>query len=310
MSATRTRLRCRWNHFWQPRRHRTDAGVTLVELLVVLLVTAIVMSLAGLLIINVNQQSSAMLDTIKGIDSQTGTDLSVIQYLRASTELLAEYNSAGDQIGPSATEVDMVVNDGFSTGSSTSNWGQTQPYQSNCTNIDALWTVPPGPANADARFVVTSDVPSTGPPSTAPWTSIAANGAAPYSFNPTSLCVPPTGSGAGIRAVSSYFALASQTDPVFTYWAWSTSSSSTTSTTVPIPNIPPGLVQLPLTSGVLPAASLPDVAAVGVHITFLAGPQTPTEGYAADQPTTLNTLVFLIGSSTSGVTTTTTTTAP
>jgi hypothetical protein len=49
------------------------------------------------------------------------------------------------------------------------------------------------------------------------------------------------------------------------------------------------------------------VAAVGVHVTFLAGPQTPKEGYAADEPTTLNTLVFLIGSSTSGATTTTTT---
>ena len=132
---------------------------------------------------------------------------------------------------------------------------------------------------------------------------MSANGPGPYTYSPTSPCSPPASSA--IRGISNYFALASQTDPVFTYWGWSTTGASTTSTSIADPNIPPGLIQLPLTtSGVLPQCALNKVAAVGVHVTFLAGPQTPKEGYAADQPTTLNTLVFLIGSSTAGATTT------
>jgi prepilin-type N-terminal cleavage/methylation domain-containing protein len=293
-----------------------DSGLTLVELVVVMIIIAVVMSLASLLIVNVNRQSSDMLDTVTGIDSQSGADQQLISYLRASTELLGVYNSGGHQIGPSASELDMVVNDGFGnsscapayliTCSYTSNWGSTaQAYQSNCTNIDALWSVPTSPANADAVFQVATDLPSTGLPNQAPWSAVAANGTGPYSYSPASPCKPSA--AAGFRTISSYFALSAQVDPVFTYWAWSTTATSTTSTTVPIPNIPPGLVQLPLVSGVLPACAIPEVAAVGVHVTFLAGPQTPKEGYAADEPTTLNTLVFLIGSSTSGATTTTTT---
>lgn len=297
--ASRRRLR-------RLRTRRGDAGLTLVELLVVMLILAIVMSLGGVLIVNVNRQSSDMVDTVSGIDSQTSANLELIQYLRASTELLAVYNHAGAQIGPSSTELDMVVNDGFSTSSTASNWGQTQGYQSNCTNIDALWAVPSSPPNADAELTVSSDIPSSGPPNRTPWSSVAANGAGPYSFSPTSPCSPP--SSPGVRALASYFALASQTDPVFTYWAWSTTSTSTTTTTVASPDIPPGLVQLPLVSGVLPSCAISEVAAVGVHVTFLAGPQTPKEGYAADEPTTLNTLVFLVGSSTSGATTTSTST--
>jgi hypothetical protein len=279
--------------------------LTLVELVVTLLVTSIIMTLAGVLVVSVNQQSTDMLDTIKGVESQTGADLSFVQYLRGATELLGVYNNANQQIGPSASELDMVVNDGFSTASSKSNWGQTQANQSNCTNIDAVWWVPTTPVNADAEFIVSSDIPSTGLPATSPWSSVPANGSGPYTYSPTSLCAP-SGGASGIRALSSYFGLAGQVDPVFTYWAWSTTSSSTTSTSVATPDVPPGLLQLPLVSGVLPACAIPEVAAVGIHVTFLAGPQTPKEGFAADEPTTLNTLVFLVGAATAGATTTTT----
>jgi prepilin-type N-terminal cleavage/methylation domain-containing protein len=74
-----------WRHFWQLRSRRGDSGLTLAELVVVLLIVSIVMSLASLLIINVNRQSADMLDTVSGIDSQTGADLQLIQYLQAST---------------------------------------------------------------------------------------------------------------------------------------------------------------------------------------------------------------------------------
>jgi hypothetical protein len=75
------------------------------------------------------------------------------------------------------------------------------------------------------------------------------------------------------------------------------------------------LTVLPVQTPVVPACAINEVAAVGIHITFLAGPQVPTEGYAADEPTTLDTIVYLRGSAmatttTTAPTTTTTTTAP
>ncbi|MGD0085171.1 MAG: prepilin-type N-terminal cleavage/methylation domain-containing protein [Acidimicrobiales bacterium] len=299
--------------WWHLRlsRQRNDGGLTLVELVVTLLVIAIVMTLTSMLIVSVNQQSSDMLDTLKGVESATGAEQSFIQYLQGSTELLALFNGAGTQIAPSDTEMDMVVNDGFSTttpgSNNPNNWGNNEPYTSNCTNLDAIWSVPSSPAGADAQFSVGSDVQATGLPNQAPW-STAGNGAGPYTFNPTSPCSPP--STAAIRSVSNYYALSTQTDPVFTYWAWGTVSTSTTTTIVAKPNIPPGLVQLPVNAaGVIPLCALSEVAAVGIHVTFLAGPQTPKEGFAADQPTTLSTLVFLIGNATAGATTSTTTTS-
>jgi hypothetical protein len=295
--------------------------LTLVELIVVMLVMSIVMTLSTLLIINVNQQTSNMLDTVQGVEQATEANLTLVQYLRGASQLLAVYNSAGTQIGPSATELDVVANEGFNTGVSTNNYGVRNSYQSNCTNIDAMWYVPSSPVNADAQFAVTFDAPGSGPPNSSPWTTARVppgltpqNGAGPYSFNPASPCSPTV----GFRTVSTYYADSAQSlvsDPVFTYWAWSTTAASTTTTSVASSNIPPGLIQLPLTSGgspgapnVLPACSLTEVAAIGVHVTFLAGPQRPREGYAADEPTTVNTLIFLRGSSTSGATTTTSST--
>jgi prepilin-type N-terminal cleavage/methylation domain-containing protein len=307
MSAFGTRSREFWRYFRQGRR-RDDAGLTLIELIVTLLVVSIVMTLSALLIVNVNQQSSSMLDTIKGIQSETGAEQSFVQYLQGATELLAMYNNSGTQIAPSATEMDMVVNEGFigtNSGSQTNNWSGNAgaQYLSNCTNLDALWSVPASPAGADAQFLVGQDIPASGPPNQAPWSSVAANGTGPYTFTPTSPCAPTT----ALRSLSDYYALASQSmtvDPVFSYWKWGAATGNT------LANVPPGLVQLPLTGGVIPAVCLSEVAAVGIHVTFLAGPQTPKEGFAADQPTTLHTLVFLIGSPTAGLTTTTTTTTP
>jgi prepilin-type N-terminal cleavage/methylation domain-containing protein len=304
MNTFSSRSREFWRYFRQGHR-RDDSGLTLIELIVTLLVVSIVMTLSALLIVNVNQQSSSMLDTIKGIQSETGAEQSFVQYLQGATELLALYNKSGTQIGPSATEMDMVVNEGFiatNTNGQTNNWSGNAgaQYLSNCTNLDALWTVPTTPG-ADAQFLVGQDIPSTGPPDTAPWSSVAANGTGPYSFNPVSPCAPTT----VLRSLSDYYALSTQSmtvDPVFTYWKWGAATGST------LANVPPGLNQLPLSGGVIPAVCLSEVAAVGIHITFLAGPQTPKEGFAADQPTTLHTLVFLIGSPTQGLTTTTTTT--
>lgn len=313
MSRRRSILGRARKEFWTLRHRPDESGLTLVEMIVVLVVISIIVTLSTTLIINANQQTTDMLDTIKGIESQTGAEQAFINFLRGSTELLTVYNSSGTQIGPSNSQLDMVVNEGFKTASGPSNWGQTQPYQSNCTNVDALYWAPSTPVGADAQFTVSADIPGTGIPNMNPWSGVAALGTGPFNYTPASPCTPPVATGVNpplIHGISNYYALANQPDPVFTYWAWTQNLATTsTTTTVARPEIPPDLVQLPVNaSGVLPACAVSDVAAVGVHVTFLAGPQTPHEGFAADEPTTLNTLIFLIGNSTSGATTTTSST--
>jgi len=308
MNGPRRALSERLYRLWRNRRHTDSSGLTLVELVVVMAVVLIVMTLSTMLIINVNQQTTNMLDTVHGVQQQTEANLALVQYLRGSSQLLAVYNGAGAQIGPSATELDVVVNDGFNTNSATNNYGIRNSYESNCTNVDAVWF--PVAAGADAQFAVNYDMPGAGPPNSAPWSTISSDGAGPYKYTPASPCTISGASGVA-RTVNTYYAYAAQsmtTDPVFTYWGWSTNAVTTTTSTA-LPNIPPGLVQLPLVSNVIPACAVPNVAAIGIHVTFIAGPQAPRGAFAGDQPTTLNTLVFLKGSSTSGATTSTTTTS-
>jgi prepilin-type N-terminal cleavage/methylation domain-containing protein len=288
------------------KANQDDRGFTLVELLVTMLILSIVMSISTTLIIAVGQQTTNITDTVQGIQQEGSASAGLIQYLRGASQVLPVYNSAGTQIGPSATQLDVVAAEGFNINSSTNNYGATFPDQSNCTNIDAVWYA--SSTKVAAQFDISFDVPSSGPPQQLPWSALTAtDGAAPYTYSPASPCAPPTSGtpDADVRTLADYQALSTQVDPVFTYWTFQP-GSTTTSTTLATPNIPPGLVQLPTAGspGVIPVCALDRVAAIGIHVTFLAGPQKATGGYSTDEPTTLNALVYLRGSSTSGATTT------
>jgi prepilin-type N-terminal cleavage/methylation domain-containing protein len=98
------------------------------------------------------------------------------------------------------------------------------------------------------------------------------------------------------RTVASYYALAGQTQAVFTYYEYST----TTGLLTPLP------VQNPV-----PACAIGEIVAVGIHVTFASGPQRAVGGYAGDEATSLDTTVYLRGDGlvgTGGSTTTTTST--
>ncbi|MGO9964718.1 MAG: type II secretion system protein [Acidimicrobiales bacterium] len=271
----------------------SQAGFTALELITVLAILAVVFTIVTSLFISFNQQTTNTQDSVVGIQEETEAQQTLVQYLRGASQVLAVYNNSGTQVGPSATELDAITSEGFNT----------TTYNSNCTNLDALWFKPPGALHADAQFDVTFDVPALGPANgqtvpPAPWSQITPAVDMPTAFTPASSCthaspVPPP------RTVATYYALSSQTLPVFTYYFWSNSV----------------LTPLPDQSPYVPACAVNNIAAVGVHITFLDGPQVPTEGYAADQPTTLDTIVYLRGSAmassaTTAPTTTTTTTAP
>ncbi len=93
-------------------------------------------------------------------------------------------------------------------------------------------------------------------------TSMAANGG----YCP----VPPAAPNPNCRSMNDYDVVNSST--VFTYYL---GGASVTTTTTPT------------------NAQLSEIVAVGVDVTFLAGPQKPTEGFQAVRPTTLQTTVYL-----------------
>jgi len=267
-----------------PRRSSRagDKGFTALELITVLAILSVVFTIVTSLFIAFNQQSTNTQDSVTAVRQETEADQTLVQYLRGTSQVLAVYDNQGAQIGPSPTELDAVTSAGFNA----------TTYSSNCTNIDALWFKPNSGPKADAQFDITFDVPAAGPANgsgtpPAPWSHVTPAVDIPTAFNPASTCTP---GGTTQRTVATYYALSSQTSPVFTYYKYVGSE------------IQPLAIQNPV-----PACAINEIAAVGIHITFLAGPQIPTEGYAADQPTTLDTVVFLRGSSTAATSTTTTT---
>jgi len=267
---------------WPSVTHRdpaaSQAGFTALELITVLAILAVVFTIVTSLFISFNQQTTNTQDSVVGIQEETEAQQTLVQYLRGASQVLAVYNNSGTQVGPSATELDAITSEGFNT----------TTYYSNCTNLDALWFKPAGAVHADAQFDITFDVPASGPPSGLPWSSLIPVDV-PAAFTPASSCTPASPTP---RTVATYFALSSQTSPVFTYYFWNNSV----------------LTALPVQSPYVPACAINEIAAVGVHITFLAGPQVPTEGYAADEPTTLDSIVYLRGSAMATAATTTTTT--
>jgi prepilin-type N-terminal cleavage/methylation domain-containing protein len=283
-------LRRRWPSQERRDPNSSQAGFTALELITVLAILAVVFTIVTSLFISFNQQTANTQDSVVGIQEEVQAQQTLVQYLRGASQVLAVYGSGGNQVGPSATELDAITSEGFNK----------TTYSSNCTNLDALWFRPPAALHADAQFDITFDVPALGPANgqatpPLPWSQLSPAVDQPTAFTPASSCTPASTTP---RTVATYYALSTQTLPVFTYYYWNNSV----------------LTPLPVQSPYVPACAINNIAAIGVHITFLDGPQVPTEGYAADQPTTLDTIVYLRGaamaSSVTTTSTTTTTTAP
>ncbi|MGO9582069.1 MAG: type II secretion system protein [Acidimicrobiales bacterium] len=282
MNGLQRALERRWPRAARRGPTACERGFTALELITVLAILSVVFTIVTSLFISFNQQTSNTEDSVTAVRQETEAGQTLVQYLRGASQLLAVYDAGGAQVGPSPTELDVVTSAGFNTGT----------YSSNCTNLDAVWFKPSGAVHDDAQFDITFDVPASGPANGAgspplPWSSVTPSVDIPTAFDPASPCTPGSSTQ---RTVATYYALSTQTSPVFTYYEY----------------VGPALTPLAIENPV-PACAINEIAAVGIHVTFLAGPQTPTEGYAADQPTTLDTVVFLRGSSTAPTSTTTTT---
>jgi prepilin-type N-terminal cleavage/methylation domain-containing protein len=283
VSGLQRALERRWRLAARRVPAASERGFTIIELVIVLVILSVVFAMVTSLLVSFNQQATNIQDSVAGVRQETSAGQTLIQYLRGASQLLPVYNKSGTQVGPSPTELDAVTSEGFSTST----------YTSSCTNLDALWFIPSGGAHPDAQFDVTFDVSAAGPANgapnpPAPWSLVTPASNVPTAFTPASTCTPVSLTP---RMVAAYFALSSQTSRVFTYYSY----------------VGTALTPLPIQTPVVPACAINEIAAVGIHVTFLAGPQVPTEGYAAIQPTTLDTIVYLRGSSTTATTTTTTT---
>ena len=208
MSGLQRALERRWPSAARsdPRACDTASPPSSLTLLAIL---AVVFTIVTSLFISFNQQTTNTQDSVVGIQEETQAQQTLIQYLRGASQLLPAYNSYGTQVGPSSTELDAITSEGFNT----------TTYNSNCTNLDALWFRPADAVHADAQFDITFDVPASGPPSGLPWSSLIPVDV-PAAFTPASSCTPASTTP---RTVATYFALSSQTSPVFTYYFWNNS---------------------------------------------------------------------------------------
>jgi len=97
------------------------------------------------------------------------------------------------------------------------------------------------------------------------------------------------------RVISEYYArplvVGGVTQPTFTYYK---------------DNGAGGLAAL---AAPVPACAYPEIYALGINVSFLAGPQRPAEGYAADLPSTLRTTIYLRNPTSTSSTTTSSTTS-
>jgi len=137
---------------------------------------------------------------------------------------------------------------------------------------------------------------STGTPDsdilTGTWTAGSGHNDATFkvTITPSANCVTGTA-----NVYSEYFArpvvVNGVTQPTFTYYK---------------DNGAGGLTQL---ASPVPACAYPEIYAVGIDLSFLAGPQRPTEGYAADLASNLVSTIYLRNPTNTASTTTSSTTS-
>lgn len=150
----------------------------------------------------------------------------------------------------------------------------------------------PGSSATTLDASILAGVNSTSTPQSATLQAVLTNSTAPGldAVFTTSL----TPSGGPTSSIGTYDALDSTAStPVFTYYYNASSTTSTTTASTTTSSTPAGLASTNTPTN----AELPLIVAVGVDVTFLAGPHVPTEGFQATHPTSFQTTVYLQNSS-------------
>jgi type II secretory pathway pseudopilin PulG len=232
------------------RRRRGEAGFTVTEMAVTLVVMGIVFGLVMGLIVGLQQQQVNVRATTAGIEQSQLASSELIQYLRAASALVVNSSTASVRPNDGPDLDDLTVTALIGTSSS----GAVQP--------------------------VTISVNYSASGSQLKGTGV--------------LTVTFTGTAAS-RTIATYYVLAPCTAtpcpaseaPLFTYYEYSTTGSPGSVVAIPATSIPEP-------QGLKEQCALQKIVAIGINISFFAGPSdTPTRGYAADVATTIQTMVFL-----------------
>jgi len=261
----------------------------MIELIVTMTIMILVAGITTGLIIGFQNQATNVGGTVNGARQAQIASTALVQYLRAAIQIAGDppLNSAS----PPAPTTPVLANaqpDSLGVvadvGTATVVTGTTTTNSEQPTLTPIYATYAPGGVGlptGTGRLTVTFGCGTATPPTTSPTTGCSSN---------------------GTRTVTTFYVLA-PTQPIFTYYEYTpapyTSPPNTTNVEGTIEALPSGF----------PASCLSNVVAVGINVSFFAGPEAvPTRGYAGDIATTLNTIIYLHNTVDYGTPPTTTTT--
>lgn len=246
-------------------RRGQEAGFTIVELTITMVIMAIVSAITFGLFVGIEQQSVNVNASINGARQAQLAGTSLIQYLRTAVQIAGNPPLSGTP--PTTLTPAVAANAMPGSIGVVSDVGNSGGATPNLTPIYATFT--------------------------------AGTGHLPTGTGTLAVTI---GFGSSTRTVKTFNVLSpSAGHPLFTYYVY----------TSPPFTAPPNTTNLqgdiePLSSG-FSASCLPLIVAIGVNVSFFAGPEdTPTRGYAADVATTVSTIIYLHNSVSYGSPTTTT----
>jgi prepilin-type N-terminal cleavage/methylation domain-containing protein len=243
-------------------RRGVDAGFSLIELIVTMAVMALVMVIASALIIGFQQQTQNVAATVNGARQAQIASTALIQYLRAAIQIAGSPPLTGSSL--------TTLN--------------TTPLAANAS-ANSLGVI------ADVGTATAGETPTLTPIYA---TYTAGTGSLPTGTGTLAVqfgCNAAQGCASGVTHIVTTFFVLSPSQPIFTYYKYSPAPYSSPPDTT---NVEGSLVAIPFVGSSIPAASLSSIVAVGIDVSFFAGPEDlPTRGYAADIATSLNTTVYL-----------------
>ncbi len=254
-------------------RQGGDAGFTLIELIVTMAIMLVIMAVMSAFMVGFQQQNENVGATVNGARQAQIAGTALIQYLRATVQIVGSPPINGTCRSPTTLN--------------------TTPVLANA-GTNSLGVVADVGTPAAAETPTLTPVYVTYTPGTRPLPYGTGTLSVQFGYN--------GGTGCTVRVVKTFYMLAPST-PIFTYYAYTsapyTSPPNTTNLQGTIAPIPSGSL----------SACLSSIVAIGIDATFFAGPRAvPTHGYAADVATTLNTIVYLHNTIAYGLPATTTTT--
>jgi len=286
-------------------RRAEEGGFTLIETVVTLAIVTTILGIALGVVTNLFQQSQDVHDTITGVQQDQTAGQALTQYLHSAIVILP---------GSNATTLNASILAGINA-SDNPGTATLSAVLTNSANpkLDATFRTTLTPDGGQASSVSTYDavnsqtVQSVSTVTNSRTVTVASggftgvlNGMAVYGTG-----IPPSTTVAGFSGNSltlSNNATASGTVSLtfgsggFTYYYdnYSTTPVSLSSTTTP-------------GSG---GVEYSQVVAVGIDMTFLAGPHVPSEGFLADRPSNFQTTVYLQNASGAPAPTTTVSIVP